>query len=400
MRSLDERKKKLVGDIIRQLHQGLPVEKAKDRILEEVGRLSSAEITGIEQSLIEEGLPAEEIKRFCNVHALLFEHALEQAVATPDQPAHPVNALTRENRHIEEISARLKKALSTGDAAGARSALTELRGVDRHYAIKENAIFPFLERHGFTGPSKVMWSKHDEIRALLKRAEAGAPNEMPDPGALSALTAEVDGMVFKEEKILFPAALERIDTSEWVQVLKGAEEIGYPYAGTAGLHQRLEEAEALESGSAAGSGGGSVAAPTAAPGTVALPSGTLTVEQLTAMLDTLPVDISFVDAEDRVRYFSQSKDRIFVRATSVLGRAVQDCHPPKSLERVNRIIASFRSGARDHADFWIDLHGKRVHIRYFAVRNPAGKFLGTLEVTQDIGPLQALTGERRLEQEE
>ncbi len=245
MRSLDERKKKLVADIIRQLHQGLPVEKAKDRILKEVGRLSSAEITGIEQSLIDEGLPPEEIKRFCNVHALLFEHALEQSVATPDQPAHPVNALIRENRRIEEITARLKKAMSAGDAAGARAALTELRGLDRHYAIKENAIFPFLERHGFTGPSKVMWSKHDEIRALLKKAEAGSANGMPDPGALSALVAEVDGMVFKEEKILFPAALERIEPSEWVQVLKGAEEIGYPYAGT------------VRTAPAAGRGGGS-----------------------------------------------------------------------------------------------------------------------------------------------
>ena len=398
MRSMDERKKKLVGDIIRQLHQGLPVERARDRILKEVGRLSSAEITTIEQSLVDEGLPPEEIKRFCNVHALLFEHALEQSVASPDQPAHPVNALTRENRHIESITARLKAAMSAGDPAGARAALAELRGVDRHYAIKENTLFPFLERHGFTGPSKVMWSKHDEIRALLKKAEANVASGTPDPTVLSSLVAEVDGMVFKEEKILFPAALERIEPSEWVLILKGCQEIGYPYAANAGLHQRLEEAEAREA--APGPVTATPSALEAAPGSVILPSGTLTVEQLAAMLDTLPVDISFVDADDKLRYFSQSKDRIFVRATSVLGRAVQDCHPPKSLDRVNRIIASFRSGTRDHADFWIDLHGKRVHIRYFAVRNPAGTYLGTLEVTQDIGPIQALTGERRLEQED
>ena len=114
------------------------------------------------------------------------------------------------------------------------------------------------------------------------------------------------------------------------------------------------------------------------------------------MLNALPVDITFVDADDKVKYFSQSKDRIFVRATSVLGRSVQNCHPPQSLKKVTDILDSFRKGTRDHADFWIQMMGKFVHIRYFAVRDPGGKYLGTLEVTQDIGPIRALTGERRL----
>ena len=131
-------------------------------------------------------------------------------------------------------------------------------------------------------------------------------------------------------------------------------------------------------------------------GQVTLPTGTLSLEQLTAMLDTLPVDISFVDAEDKVRYFSQSRDRIFVRAVTVIGRKVQNCHPPQSVHIVEKILEDFRSGRRSSAEFWITLQGKRVHIRYFAVRNPAGAYLGTLEVTQDITGIQALSGERRL----
>jgi uncharacterized protein len=131
-------------------------------------------------------------------------------------------------------------------------------------------------------------------------------------------------------------------------------------------------------------------------GEIALPSGRFTVDELAAFLNALPVDITFVDAEDTVRYFSQGKDRIFVRATSVIGRNVRNCHPPTSVDKVTRIMEDFRGGLRDHADFWIHLKGKFVFIRYFAVRDPKGKYLGTLEVTQDLTGIQKLSGERRL----
>ena len=156
MPPIDAAKKKLVSNIIRQLHQGLSVEKAKDAIVTKVGKLTSAEITDIEQSLIDEGVSPDEIKRFCNVHALLFQSALEQSVATPDSPSHPVNMLRRENREIEKLLSALKDAGARGDPSAQRSTLLGLRGVDRHYALKENALFPYLEKHGFTGPSKVM----------------------------------------------------------------------------------------------------------------------------------------------------------------------------------------------------------------------------------------------------
>jgi len=119
-------------------------------------------------------------------------------------------------------------------------------------------------------------------------------------------------------------------------------------------------------------------------------------ETLEAILDALPVEVSFVDETDTVRYYSKGDKRIFKRTPAVIGRKVQDCHPPKSLHKVEQVISDLKSGKRDVAEFWIDLHGQKIYIRYFAVRDKAGKYLGTLEVTQDITDLQKITGEKRL----
>jgi uncharacterized protein len=378
MSSADSRKKELVRSVIRQLHEGLPVEKAREQILREVGKLTSVEIVDIEQSLIDEGVPPEEIKRFCNVHALLFEDALESVVSDPDSPSHPLALLARENREIEKIVAAVRAAVKRDDSAATGTALKMLEGLDRHYSLKENALFPSLEKHGFPGPSKVMWSKHDEVRGMLKKVLASRP---PAAADLDALLAEVEGMVFKEESILFPAARQRIPAQEWASISRALDEIGFAFISGHPLHDALQDAET---------------AAAAASGEIALPSGRLSTEELAAMMDAMPLDVTFVDANDKVKYFSQSPERIFVRATSILGRDVKNCHPPQSVHKVTQIVDSFKDGSRDHADFWIRLQGKLVHIRYFAVRNKAGKYLGTLEMTQDITAIQSLEGERRL----
>ena len=227
-----------------------------------------------------------------------------------------------------------------------------------------------------------MWSKHNEVREMLKKA-SNPTQRTPD--LMKALLDEVEGMIFKEESILYPASLERISAPEWVEILKACDQIGFPFLSGAGLHSTLAEAENRN--------GASVPERT---GDIDMPTGSLSVGELTALLDVLPVDITFVDAADEVKYFSQTKDRVFVRATSVLGRKVQNCHPPQSLKKVTEILESFREGSRDHADFWIQLKNQFVSIRYFAVRDPEGHYLGTLEVTQDITGARALTGERRL----
>jgi hypothetical protein len=290
--------------------------------------------------------------------------------------------LKRENREIEKIVAGLRESAARGDSKGVEAGLLRLHGVVGHYVLKENALFPYLEKHGFPGPSKVMWSKHNEVREMLKKASDPA---LRTQDVLKSLLDEVEGMIFKEENILYPASLERISAPEWVEILKACDQIGFPLLVASGLHAALAEAE-----DRAVSG-----APVSA-GEIGMPTGSLSVAELTALLNVLPVDVTFVDAEDKVKFFSQSKDRVFVRATSVLGRSVQNCHPPQSLNRVTEILESFRNGSKDHAEFWIQLKGRFVHIRYYAVRDPHGLYLGTLEVTQDLTPLRALTGEKRL----
>jgi hypothetical protein len=262
----------------------------------------------------------------------------------------------------------------------------KLQRIAHHYSLKENTLFPYLEQHGFTGPSQVMWEKDNEIRRMLRSAVQGIKSvDAPDQWErysseiLDPFLDEVDGMVQKEEDILFPAAIERFTETEWAQVLIALEEAG-PSFETAGesITPRTEEA------------------PTLSEGVIQMPSGHLTIAELVPMLNALPVDITFVDADDRVAYFSENEDRVFMRTRSIIGRKVQNCHPPKSLDAVQKIVDSFKDGRSDSEDFWLTIEGRFVYIRYLAIRSSSGAYLGTMEVTQDATRVRDLEGEKRL----
>ncbi len=390
-------KKAIMKDIILKLHQGLSVEAAKERFEKEVGDITSSEIAQIEQGLIDEGLSPEEIKKFCNVHALIFQSALEKAAAEETFPSHPVYLFRAENREIEKLLDSLKDAAGKPGFSSSKEAiqglLERLRGVETHYERKEQLLFPFLEKKGFMGPSKVMWGKDNEIRDMLKAARSGLEDMQTAEAfqeyvqkTLNPLLEEVKGMIFKEENILFPTSLEKLSADDWVEILSESDDIGYVFI------ERPKETEALlkELKQAL------LEEPVFQDNTVTFPSGALSLRELMSLLNTLPIDFTFVDKEDRVRYFSEGKDRIFSRTRAVIGRRVQNCHPPQSVEIVEKILASFKSGKSDSNEFWINYRGSFVYIRYFAVRDRDGKYLGTLEVTQDIGPIRKLEGERRL----
>jgi len=397
-------KKEVVKDIILRLHRGLSLEEAKRTFEEEVGSISSTEIAEIEQSLMNEGLSPEEIKKFCNVHALLFQSALEKSISKEEAPIHPVTLFKLENREIEKRTNSLRELADNLDKYGAAEVkdrisrlLEELRGIDIHYTRKEQLLFPSLERHGFYGPSKVMWGKDDEIRDLLKKAiseideiEGSSGLEAYIRDVLNPLIEEIEGMIFKEENILFPTSIEKLDVDEWVEILRESDEIGYAFIEkpreTAALIEELKKAVIEE--------------PIIKDNSIIFPTGELRANELMAILNTLPVDITFVDGDDRVRYFSDNGDRIFVRTKSVLGRKVQNCHPPQSLDRVEEILRSFKEGRRRSAEFWINYKGRFVYIRYIPVRDVHGRYLGTVEVTQDITNIKGLEGERRLLDEE
>jgi hypothetical protein len=376
-------RKRILKGILGELHAGLPLEDAKKKFEAEIGPVTSGEIFELEQSLLEDGVPAEEIKKFCNVHALLFKGSLEKSMEDPADPAHPVALFKAENAEIKRrvgAARALLPALKDGRGADwVRNIIEELRAVLVHYERKEQVLFPYLEKAGFYGPSKVMWGKHDEVRGLFKAALAAAPADFP--AAAEALLEEVDGMIFKEESILFPTALEKLKPADWGGIFRESAQAGYVF-----IDPPAAMAEALD-----------IAANTGVSGaTVNLPSGSLTLAQLTALLDTLPVDLTFVDAEDTVRYFSEGKDRAFLRARSIIGRKVQNCHPPASLGAVEKILKGFRDGSKNTEEFWINMKGRVLHIRYFALRGAGGEYLGSLEVTQDITEIQKIKGEKRL----
>jgi len=397
-----QKKKEIMKDIIRKLHQGLTIEEAKERFEKEIGTASSIEIVEMEQALINEGLSPEEMKKFCNVHALLFQSALEKSIIKVTSPSHPVYLFKLENREIEKIADSLKKLKEEREEELHRTKrklndlLNELRGIEIHYARKELILFPFLEKQGFTGPSKVMWGKDNEVRDLLKKAISSVEEikdikdlEPYSKNSLDPLIEEVTGMIFKEENILFPTCLEKLSANDWVEVLKESDKVGYVFV------EKSKETEALVKDLKSAL----LEEPVFKNNEISLPTGKLRLKELMSVLNTLPVDITFVDNEDKVRYFSDGKERIFLRTKSVIGIKVQNCHPPQSLEAVEEILKSFKEGKKDTFDFWINQEGKFVYIRYFAVRDKGGSYLGTLEVSQDLTEIKKLEGEKRLDAE-
>jgi len=284
----------------------------------------------MEQSLMAEGLPESEVKRLCSVHVEVFRESLEQKTV-PGLPAgHPVHTLMRENREAEAIAAGLDAATEPREAAALLERMAE---IDRHYLRKENQLFPVLEAKGFAGPSKVMWAIHDDIRALLKDAREKAAAGTATPDALRFLAAQVRDMVYKEEHILFPAALEMLTEADWVKVASGEEEIGYAWVRPEGRWQPA-------------SAGAPAEFLARAAGSIALDTGTLSTEQVNLLLKHLPVDLSFVNEKDEVVYYSATPERIFPRSPGVIGRRVQNCHPRRASRRSSASSGSSRRDAR------------------------------------------------------
>jgi DUF438 domain-containing protein len=392
-------------EIIRHLHHGGSPDEVRGRLRLLVGETDASEIAAMEQSLIADGMPVSEVQSMCDLHSEVLRDVLVQIQpAAPElAPGHPVDTFRRENEALRKTAARMRAALrqvaALPEGSDIQSVLTlwhhaynELMDIESHYRRKENLLFSCLERHGITGPSKVMWGKDDEVRALLKSlgealgAEGAAVAEwriVAEAVAEPALRA-VEEMISKEENILFPMALNALTEDEWGEIWQQSPEYGYCLVEPRDGYRPPQASEPGKSASVA------------PDESLIFPTGALTPEQLRGLLTVLPLDLTFVDAQDRVRYFSEGPSRIFARSKAILGRKVHHCHPPKSVHVVEQILDDFKSGRQSVAEFWIELHGKFVHIRYFAVRAAAGEYLGTLEVTQDLTPLRALSGERRL----
>ena len=397
-----EKRKELLKHMILQLHEGKAPEAVKKQLIRLLGKVPYNDVVEVEQELIKDGLPQEEVLKLCDIHTMALDGILDHTEAKKAPPGHPVHTFKEENRALrkeiqtlEHIYDEVKNTKSKDRLAGLFDEIHQhfnaLMDVEKHYLRKENLLFPFLEKHGVTGPPTVMWGKHDEARELLKGAvEAlGAADDITVEEAktvidlvLGPASKAVDDMINKEEEILFPMCLDTLTEEEWVEIERQSMEYGFclydPKVKWSPEGIEFEESVSDKIDK------------------IQLPSGSFNMNELTAILNTIPFDMTFVDKDDRVKYFTQGRERIFARSRAILGRNVRQCHPPSSVHVVEKILDDFKSGKKDQSTFWITLKDRFIHIEYFALRSEDGDYLGTLEVSQDLTEKRKLEGEQRL----
>lgn len=404
--SEENRKKRVevMKSLIRQLHQGMAEDRVRKQLEVMLDEADYHDVFVMEVQLIQEGIPAEVVQDLCDTHTRVLRKHLDLQETPQTTPGHPVHTFVEENRELSKTTARIRHLMNqitmkpddedvSGLMGNIHQMLNNLMDVEKHYRRKENLLFPYFEKNDLPGPPAVMWGKHDEVRELLKTtlegfqevksfnaAEAAAFNQFS-----TAIVADaIDEMIFKEEKIMFPTALDLLTEEEWYEIYLDSDETGYClYAPEfdwipAGDFYKEKRKKSHTDGK------------------VHMPTGSVSLDELIAIFTILPFDLTYVDKDDSVRFFSPGKGRIFDRSRTILGRKVQYCHPPKSVHMVNQILKDFKEGTQDLARFWINKGGSMVEIVYYAVRGNEGEYLGTLEVTQDVTGIRALEGERRL----
>ncbi len=394
--------KEAIKKLIKKLHEGEDPQKVKEEFKEVIKNLSSYEIAQAEEQLIKEGMPVEEIHHMCDVHLAVLQETLEEEQDLAPE-GHPINILMQEHAILlekvnrlrdiyKEISKKNKFPEIINELIEIESIVDMIQKSEDHYLREENVIFPYLEKYGVTQPPKIMWIDHDRIRDLEKNLISLVKNkdEHDFPIFLEKFHLFAHGLAEmlashfpKENKVLFPTAMKLLKELDWVDVRKQFDDIGYFFLSPDKIPEKDEIDEETKS-------------VIVDEKHVDLGTGVLDLEILQQIFKTLPVDTTFVDKDDVVKFYSEGPDRVFVRTPSVIGRLVENCHPSKSVDKVMKIIEQFKNKTLDKAEFWLELGDRLIFIRYFPVRNKAGEYLGVLEVTQDITDIRKIEGEKRL----
>lgn len=396
-----EKRKELLKHLIWQLHRGDAPSVVKNQLIGLLAQIPYGDVVEVEQQLIAEGLPEEEVLKFCDIHTAVLDGHISQDGSLPYPPGHPVDTFKKENIELTKVIERIRGLFAKAPALtqeefipymiSLKGAFNELSDVDKHYRRKEYLVFPFLEKNGITGPPKVMWGKHDETRQLLKSTHdfldtrnANIPLNLMTAivDVLEPAVAAVEGMIFKEEQILLPMCLDVLTEEDWYHIYEQTIEFGYCLYDP--KEEWIPENRMVSDVNYSGKG------------SIKLPTGSFSTEELTALFSLLPMDITFVDKDDKVKFFSLGPHRIFDRNRAIIGRSVQLCHPPHSVHVVEQILNDFKSGKESNAAFWINFKGMFVYIEYIALRNEAGEYLGVIECTQDLTHYRSLEGEQRL----
>lgn len=392
--------KEMIKSLIKKLHAGENPDKVKEEFKELIRGLTPLQISVAEEQLIKEGMPAEEIHHMCDVHlAVMQETITEDMNLAPD--GHPVNILMQEHAILLEYANNLrnlykdikdKKSLDEIDAEMKKiiSIVDHFKASESHYLREENILFSVLEKYGVTQPPKIMWMEHDRVRDIEKNLYSLMNNKekIEYSDFLKQFHTYAHGLAellsshfSKENKVLYPTAMQLFSESEWKDIREQFDEVGYccfTPERPEDKKQQVKKEVAIKDGE------------------VDLGTGKLSLEELKLLFKHLPIDITFVGKDDTVKFYSEGPDRIFIRTPSVIGRLVENCHPNKSIDRVLEIVEGFKNNTLDKAEFWLKIKGMLIFIRYFPVRNKEGEYLGVLEVTQNVTEIQKLEGEKRL----
>jgi len=311
--------------------------------------------------------------------------------ATKLSDGHPVKVYFEESELICTLLQQLVNTEISQDFETFFNIFNQLAEVEKRFARKENQLFPYLEKHGWTGPSQGMWAFHDQIRETFKemRQAIEDKNFAKVEPLMFSIVDDLQGLMHIEEVRLFPNALDLIDEDEWQEMREGDVEIGWmlaeepvPYPPEAYVHPGEDRRKRR--------------LPFSTEDRVHLDEGYMTGEQLNLMLQFMPIDLTYVDENDRVIFYNRGENRVFPRSAGVIGREVKFCHPPKSVDTVLQILSEFKKGTQDKAEFWIDFKDRKIHIRYFAIRDKVGNYKGVIEMSQDITEIMKLEGQNRL----
>ena len=389
----DSERVEQLKSFLKRLGTGEELGAVREDFVSQFAHVEASEIMKAEQGLMREGTPLAEVQQLCDLHSALFhgstiheqmdaEHAKVEAVLEAQEKSqsvvtlvetvgHPLNRLTEENKALDALieGTKVKVASKTATVDD----VNEIRQVSIHYAKKGDLLYPHLKvAYDISGPSLVMWTVDGDIRDGFGRLARAESIDDAWYEEFDGLLTRAQEMIYKEQNILFPICAENFSTEEWYQIYKDTEQ----YEEIFGV-ERVAWAEA-ESALAA------KAAPTSGDSnTIALIGGSLTLEQLDAMLNTMPMEITFVDHVDINRYFNDG-EKVFKRPTTAIGRDVFSCHPPKVEPIVRGIIESFRNGERDNVAVWLEKVGRPFYVNYMAVRDQNNNYLGTLELVQDM----------------
>ena len=389
----DSERVEQLKSFLKRLGTGEELGTVREDFVSQFAHVEASEIMKAEQGLMREGTPLAEVQQLCDLHSALFhgstiheqmdaEHAKVEAVLEAQEKSqsvvtlvetvgHPLNRLTEENKALDALieGTKVKVASKTATVDD----VNEIRQVSIHYAKKGDLLYPHLKvAYDISGPSLVMWTVDGDIRDGFGRLARAESIDDAWYEEFDGLLTRAQEMIYKEQNILFPICAENFSTEEWYQIYKDTEQ----YEEIFGVERvAWAEAEAALAAKAAPTSGDS--------NTIALIGGSLTLEQLDAMLNTMPMEITFVDHVDINRYFNDG-EKVFKRPTTAIGRDVFSCHPPKVEPIVRGIIESFRNGERDNVAVWLEKVGRPFYVNYMAVRDQNNNYLGTLELVQDM----------------